>query len=91
MTQGAGNEYEKRTDTLDGQPIGVESYKVGSRYSARVDNVDPGAVIGRGQAASRLEAERLAIENARHTLRLRDAALAMRRSADSLPTGRGTK
>ncbi len=86
-----GNDYLKRSDTLDGQPVGVESYKVGARYSARVDNVDPGAVIGRGQGATRLEAEQLALESARLTLNLRNASLAMRKSAESLPAHRQTK
>jgi hypothetical protein len=91
MTQAPANEYQKRMDTLDGHPVGIESYKVGARYSARVDNVDPGAIIGRAQGATRREAEDLALESARLTLSLRDASIAMRRSAESLPKNRGTK
>ncbi len=91
MTQPLGNDYLKRTDTIDGHAVGIESYKVGARYSARVDNIDPGAVIGRGQGATRREAEELAVESARLTLSLRSASEAMRRSAESLPGKRGPK
>jgi len=79
MSDPQNNEYSKRTETI------------GGRYCARVDNVDPGAIIGRGQGATRAEAEQQAIESAALTLNLRDASQAMRRSAELLPTNRGTK
>ena len=91
MTQPGASEYSKRSVTLEGQLVGLESYKVGGRYSARVDNVDPGAIIGRGQGVTRLEAERVALESASLTLRLRNSATAMRKSAESLQSTRNTK
>jgi hypothetical protein len=71
--------------------VGVESYKVGARFAARVDNVDPGAVIGRGQGATREEAEQVALEAAALTLQLRDATQSMRRTAEVLPAKRSGK
>jgi len=91
MSDPQNNEYSKRTETIGGRAVGLTSYKVGARYCARVDNVDPGAIIGRGQGATRAEAEQQAIESAALTLNLRDASQAMRRSAELLPTNRGTK
>lgn len=79
------NEYEKRTTEIDGVTVGLSSYRVGKRFSARIDNIDPGAIIGRGQGATRDEAEREAMESAALTLKLRDAARAMRQSAQRLP------
>jgi hypothetical protein len=91
MAENPGSEYQKRADVIEGRPVGVASYKVGARFCARVDNVDPGAVIGRGQGATRAEAEEQALESAALTLHLRDASEAMRRSAELLPKNRGTK
>jgi hypothetical protein len=91
MTEASSNEFLKRNDVLEGQPVCVTSYKVGVRYCARVDNIDPGAIIGRGQGASRLEAETAAIDSAALTLQLRNASSAMRRSVDQLPIKRGPK
>ena len=76
---------------MEGKVVGVASYKVGARFCARVDNVDSGAVIGRGQGPTREDAEREALESAALTLKLRDASSAMRRSVESLPTNRGNK
>ncbi len=84
-------EYLKRSELLEGKAVGVTSYKVGTRYCARVDNVDPGTVIGRGQGATRTEAEKEALDSAALTLMLRASSNAMRRSAESLPTNRGNK
>jgi hypothetical protein len=91
MPDAPTNEYSRRTETVEGMTVGVTSYKVGTRYSARVDNIDPGAIIARAQGSTRIEAERDALENAALTLRLRDASQAMRRSAESLPTNREKK
>lgn len=83
------NEYVTRRDSLSGQPVGVSSYRVGNRFSARVDNVDPGAIIGRGQGATREEAEQAALESAALTMNLRSATEAMRQSAAQLTGKRG--
>ena len=85
------SEYQKRTSLVEGRTVGIASYKVGNRFCARVDNVDPGAIIGRGQGPSRHDAEHEAVESAALTLKLRDASEAMRKSAERLPTGRGSR
>ncbi|MCB9597384.1 MAG: hypothetical protein H6719_31960 [Sandaracinaceae bacterium] len=48
----------------------MTSYLVGVRYSARVDNIDPGGIIGRGRGATREEAETLALDDAELRLAL---------------------
>ncbi len=85
------SEYQKRTSIVEGRAVGIASYKVGNRYCARVDNVDPGAIIGRGQGQDRHEAEHQAVESAALTLKLRDASEAIRKSVERLPTGRGNR
>jgi hypothetical protein len=84
-------DYEKRSAVLEGRAVGVASYRVGSRFCARIDNVDPGAIIGRGQGSTRAEAEHVALESAALTLNLRDAAIAMRRSAERLEDNKRSK
>lgn len=61
-------DYRRRRDDLAGWPIGVESYKLGSRWLCAIDNVDPGAVVARGEGASREEAESRALEAAARRL-----------------------
>jgi hypothetical protein len=61
---------------------------VGNLFAARIDNVDPGAIIGRGSAATREEAESIALEKALLSLDLEQSGQAMRRSADHLNTDR---
>ena len=85
------SEYQKRTSVVEGRTVGIASYKVGHRFCARVDNVDPRAIIGRGQGASRHDAEHEAVESAALTLKLRDATEAMRKSAERLPTGKTSR
>ena len=63
-TQGAAFQYRK--ESIDGLEVGVTSYRIGSRFACRVDNVDPGAIIGRGSGSTReaAEADRPAIPTA---------------------------
>ena len=56
--------YSRRQQELAGWPIAVESYKLGDAYHCSIYNVDPGARIARAGAATREEAERLALEKA---------------------------
>lgn len=48
--------------------INIESYRIGDTYHCTVDNVQPGAVLARGQGKSREEAERIAVEKASEML-----------------------
>ena len=47
-----------------GWPVNLISYKLGDAYHAKADNVSPGANLARTSAASREEAERLALAHA---------------------------
>jgi hypothetical protein len=61
-------EYRKRREEAAGWPVNVVSYRLGNRYYSQVDNVEPGAVIARSEAATRDEAERKALDDARRRL-----------------------
>ncbi len=72
--------FHHRRAVLLGKDVGITSYPVGVRFAARVDNVDPGAIIGRAMGDTREAAERAALENAAHSLELaasRDALKAV--------------
>ena len=84
------NEFRRTIATLAGREVGVTSYRVGSRYSCRIDNVDPGAVIGRAIGLTRDEAEGAALASAGLTLDLQDANDALRRSVEMLPSSKRT-
>jgi len=59
-----------RTESeLEGWPIGIVSFKLGERWICHVDNVSPGAVIARGEGATREDAEARALVTARQRLR----------------------
>lgn len=62
--------YQTREAELAGWPVRVASYQLGDRFACKVDNVSPGAVIARGEGATREEAEREAVERAEAKLRL---------------------
>ncbi|MEC7519066.1 MAG: hypothetical protein VYE22_04325 [Myxococcota bacterium] len=61
--------YETREEELEGWPVRIASYQLGERFACKVDNVSPGAVIARGEGATREEAEGDAIERAARKLR----------------------
>lgn len=86
MTDAAGAELRYRRGSLDGVEVGVTSYKIGNRYASRVDNVDPGSIIGRGGGPTREAAESIALEKASLSLDLVRATQALRRSVDHLPS-----
>jgi hypothetical protein len=54
-------DVEQRQQKLHGYPVGVVSFRSGDKFVCRVDNVDPGAVIARGEGRTRAEAERAAL------------------------------
>ncbi|HET6469424.1 MAG TPA: hypothetical protein VFG43_13710 [Geminicoccaceae bacterium] len=61
-------DYRSRRTELAGWPVRVTSYQLGDRFRSEVDNVDPGAVIARAEAASREEAEEIACTKATQRL-----------------------
>lgn len=61
--------YSTRTLDLEGWPVRLTSYLVGTTYHCTADNVDPGAWIARADGPTREEAERRTIERAREMLR----------------------
>lgn len=62
--------HERRRATHDSWEIGITSYKLKDRYYCKIDNVDPGATIARGQGATREEAEGEALRKAQSRLAL---------------------
>jgi hypothetical protein len=66
MAQREGYQTEARE--IAGWKVNVVSYAIGERYYCHVDNVDPGAVIARTEAATREEAMLLAIAKATERL-----------------------
>lgn len=80
------NELRYRRATVEGQEVGVTSFRIGARFACRVDNVDPGSVIGRGNGATRDEAEQAALDKASLSLGLTQATQALRRSVGHLTT-----
>ena len=85
MTQPLGpTGLVERNDVIDGVSVRVVSYKVGDRFGARVDNLDPGDVIGRGRGATREEAEAAAIDAAALKLSLSSARTLLAKSMQTL-------
>jgi pyridoxine/pyridoxamine 5'-phosphate oxidase len=77
-------EQSERQIEVAGTKVRVTSYKLGARFSCRVDNIDPGAIIGRASAGTREEAETMALDQATSVLSLRAASAALRSSVDHL-------
>ncbi|GIX47501.1 MAG: hypothetical protein KatS3mg131_1712 [Candidatus Tectimicrobiota bacterium] len=61
-------QYVRRREQLAGWEVNVVSYKLGDKFLCEVDNVSPGAIIARGQGATREEAESQALAQARERL-----------------------
>ncbi|MEW5855241.1 MAG: hypothetical protein AB2A00_41070 [Myxococcota bacterium] len=74
----------RRVVEKDGRKLGVTVHRVGTRFSCRVDNVDPGDVIGRGSGATVEEAEQAALANALMMLSLSQATHQLRQSMKNL-------
>jgi hypothetical protein len=62
-------EYTERSETIDTWPVHIVTYRIGDTYYCTIDNVDPGARFARAEAATRDEAERVALEKAAKYLR----------------------
>jgi hypothetical protein len=69
---------------LEGVEVQVSSYRIGERFSCTVDNIDPGAVIGRGSGPDRNTAEETALEQATMKLCLGKAGQSLNRSMENL-------
>jgi hypothetical protein len=61
-------EYAERRLELAGWPVNVASYRLGSQWHAKADNVSPGAALARDEGTTRDEAERRALERAKELL-----------------------
>ncbi len=61
-------DYQRRQEEYAGWKVGIVSYRLGDRYHCTVDNVSPGARLSRGEGATREEAERQALDQAREML-----------------------
>lgn len=77
----------ERTTNICGVDVRVTSYPVGQRFSCRVDNIDPGTIIGRGMGDTRDQAEHAALQSAQTKLELMDSQAALRRSVAELKQG----
>ena len=62
----------------------VTSYRVGDEWAAKVDNIDPGQVVGRGHGRTRADARREAIEQATRRAEHRKTLDEMRESVERL-------
>lgn len=60
--------YSVRTTELSGWPVRITTYRIGSVWHAKADNVSPGANIASAQATTRDEAESGVVEKARTRL-----------------------
>jgi hypothetical protein len=84
MGPGAGNEFQKRAISLEGIELEVESYRVGSRWGAKVQTAVVGNSLGRGSGNTREAAEDAAIDSAKMVLDMRSAAAAFRTSTNRM-------
>ncbi len=84
MSELPTNGFETRVEKIGRVEVRVTSYAVGTRFSCRVDNIDPGGNIARASGATREEAEREAIDSARLALELRSATATLRVVSNAL-------
>jgi hypothetical protein len=61
-------EVEQRHERLDDRQVGVVSFRYGDKFVCRVDNINPGTVIARGEGRTRSEAERAALAIAKQRI-----------------------
>jgi len=60
--------YQERRIELEGWEVNLTSYRLGDVFHCKADNVSPGAWLARTTGSTREEAERKAVEKARHML-----------------------
>ena len=68
MTTIKTENFGERQIELNGWPVRLTTYKVGSKFVCQADNVSPGACLARFTADTEQEAEENAISKARHLL-----------------------
>jgi len=61
MDEQREEEVEQRLEQIDEHQVGVVSFRAADKFVCRVDNIDPGTVIARGEGRTRIEAERAAL------------------------------
>ncbi len=61
-------EYSERLMVLSGWQVNISSYRLGSVWHAKADNVSPGANLARGSGATREEAESSVFKRAEELL-----------------------
>jgi len=61
-------EYAERGLELAGWPVNVASYRLGTEWHAKADNVSPGAALARATGTTRDEAERKVLARAEQLL-----------------------
>jgi hypothetical protein len=62
-------EFRETKQELDGWPINIVSYRIGSTYYCSIDNVSPGARVARAEGPTREAAESTALEKAARYLK----------------------
>ncbi len=63
-------EYREQRLEVAGWPVNITSYRLGSEWHAKADNVSPGAALARTTGATREEAEEKALRRAEELLAL---------------------
>ncbi len=61
-------EFHERKLEVAGWPVNLTSYRVGSEWHSKADNVSPGAALARASGATREEAEDRALRRAEELL-----------------------
>jgi hypothetical protein len=61
-------EFQERRLELAGWPVNLASYRIGTEWHCKADNVSPGAGLCRTSGATREEAEQKAIQRAQELL-----------------------
>lgn len=61
-------EYQEQRFEVDGWPVNVSTYRLGTEWHAKADNVSPGAALCRTTGATREEAEKKALRRAEELL-----------------------
>jgi len=57
-------EYQEQKFEVAGWPVNVSTYRLGTQWHAKADNVSPGAALCRTVGATREEAEQKAVARA---------------------------
>ncbi|MBZ5583778.1 MAG: hypothetical protein LAQ30_16515 [Acidobacteriia bacterium] len=68
MADRKAEEYRERRVEAAGWPVNLTSYRLGSEWHAKADNVSPGAALARSTGATREEAEDRVLRRAEELL-----------------------